>query len=66
MANELEVGRDAVATLVRLALDLSSDCEANHVVNVVTDSIVAVVKANIETDGFTLKLPYLWEIHRAP
>ena len=51
------VGRDVVATLVREALNLSSDREANNIVNVVTDSIVAVLAANIEVDGFTLKLP---------
>jgi len=48
------VGRDAVATLVRQALNLSSDREANNLVNVVTDSIVAVLTANIELDGFGL------------
>jgi nucleoid DNA-binding protein len=52
-----EVGRQSVATLVRKALNLSSDREANNVVNVVTDSIVAVLTASIEVDGFTLKLP---------
>ena len=36
---------------------MSSDREANNFVNVVTDSIVAVLTANIEVDGFTLKLP---------
>jgi nucleoid DNA-binding protein len=36
---------------------LSSDREANNVVNVVADSILAVLTANIDVDGFTLKLP---------
>lgn len=52
-----QVGRDVVAVLVRKALNLSSDREANNLVNVVTDSIVAVLTANIEVDAFTLKLP---------
>jgi nucleoid DNA-binding protein len=51
------VGRDVVATLVRKALNLSSDREANNVVDVVTDSIVTVLAANIDNNGFTLKLP---------
>ncbi len=51
------VGRDVVAILVRKELNLSSDRQANNVVNVVIDSIVAVVTGNIEIDGFTLKLP---------
>lgn len=46
-----------MAILVRQALNLSSDREANNIVNVVTNSIVAVLSANIEVDGFTLKLP---------
>jgi hypothetical protein len=56
-----------VATLVRQALNLSSDREANHVVNTVTNSIVAVLAANIEVDGFTLKLPCFgkFEVHHA-
>jgi nucleoid DNA-binding protein len=52
-----QVGRDAIAARVRQALSLSSDREANNVVNVVTDNIVAVLAANIEISGFTLKLP---------
>ena len=52
-----QVGRDVVATLVRKELGLSSDREADNIVNVVTDSILAVLTANIEVDGFTLKLP---------
>ncbi len=51
------VGRDVVATLVRQALNLSSDREANHVVNVVIDSIVTVIRENIDTNGFLQKLP---------
>jgi nucleoid DNA-binding protein len=49
-----QVGRDVVAKLVRETLGLSSDREANNVVNVVTSSIVTVI---IEKNGFTLKLP---------
>ena len=52
-----QVGRDVVATLVRKELGLKSDREADNIVNVVTDSILAVLTANIEVDGFTLKLP---------
>lgn len=52
-----QVGRDVVATLVRQTLNLNSDREADHVVCVVTDSIVTVIKENIDTNGFTLKLP---------
>jgi nucleoid DNA-binding protein len=51
------VGRDTVGALVRQTLNLSSDREANFVVNTVTDSIVAVITENIDIDGFTLKLP---------
>jgi nucleoid DNA-binding protein len=51
------VGRDVVATLVRQALNLSSDREADNVVNVVTGSIVTVIRENIDTNGFVLKLP---------
>jgi nucleoid DNA-binding protein len=51
------VRRDVVATLVRQALNLSSDREANNIVNVVTASIVSVLTAHIEIDSFTLKLP---------
>jgi nucleoid DNA-binding protein len=49
--------RETIAARVRTALTLSSDREANFVVNTVTDSIVAEITANIELDGFTLKLP---------
>jgi nucleoid DNA-binding protein len=51
------VGRDTVAALVRQTLNLSSDREANFVVNTVTDSIVTVIRENIDVNGFTLKLP---------
>jgi nucleoid DNA-binding protein len=54
---ELPAGRETVAARVRQALNLSSDREADNIVNVVIDSIVAVMKENIEVDGFTLKLP---------
>jgi nucleoid DNA-binding protein len=53
---ELPAGRETVAARVREALNLSSDREADNIVNVVIDSIVAVMKENIEVDGFTLKL----------
>jgi nucleoid DNA-binding protein len=52
-----EVGRDTIGARVRLALNLSSDREADNVVKVVNDSIVGVITANSEFDGFTLKLP---------
>ena len=50
-------GRDVVAKLVREALGLSSDREANNVVNVVTDAVVTVIRTNIDVNGYTLKLP---------
>ena len=40
-----QVGRKTVAARVREQLQLSSDREANNVVNVVTDSIVAEITA---------------------
>jgi nucleoid DNA-binding protein len=48
---QLVVGRETVAARVRLGLNLRSDREA------VIDGIVAALRANIEIDGFTLKLP---------
>lgn len=54
---QLVAGGDGIAARVRQALNLSSDREANLVVNTVTDSIVAEISANIDIDGFTLKLP---------
>jgi nucleoid DNA-binding protein len=51
------VGRETVTVRVRQALNLSSDRESDNVVNIVTDSIVAVITENIDVDGFTLKLP---------
>jgi nucleoid DNA-binding protein len=54
---QLVVGRETVTAQVRQALNLSSDREADNVVNVVTDSIVTVITENIDIDGFTLKLP---------
>jgi nucleoid DNA-binding protein len=52
-----QVGRDTIASRVRATLNLSSDREADKIVNTVTDSIVAEITANIEVNGFTLKLP---------
>ena len=54
---QLVVGRETVTALVRQALNLNSDREADNVVNIVMDSIVAVITENIDQDGFTLKLP---------
>jgi nucleoid DNA-binding protein len=54
---QLVVGRETITSRVRIALNLSSDREADNIVNVVTDSIVAVITENIDIDGFTLKLP---------
>ena len=50
-------GRETVAARVRRVLNLSSDRQADNIVNVVLDSIVAEIGENIDTDGFTLKLP---------
>lgn len=52
-----QVGRETIAARVREELKLSSDREANHYVNTVTDAIVAEIRENIEVNGFTLKLP---------
>jgi len=46
-----------VAALVREKLNMTSDRQADHLVNMVTDSIVQVMRDNIDTDGFELKLP---------
>ncbi len=54
---QLVVGRETVTARVRQALNLNSDREADNVVNIVMDSIVAVITENIDEDGFTLKLP---------
>ena len=52
-----QVGRKTVTALVRTKLNLPSDRQADHLVNTVTDSIVQVMRDNIDTDGFELKLP---------
>jgi nucleoid DNA-binding protein len=52
-----QVGRGTVAALVREKLYMTSDRQADHLVNTVTDSIVQVIRDNIDTDGFELKLP---------
>ena len=54
---QLLAGRETVTARVRKALNLSSDRQADNLVNVVLDSIVAEIVENIDTDGFTLKLP---------
>ena len=36
---------------------MTSDRQADHLFNTVTDSIVQVIRDNIDTDGFELKLP---------
>ena len=50
-------GRETVTARVRMVLNLSSNRQADNVVDVVLDSIVAEIKENIDSDGFTLKLP---------
>ena len=52
-----QVGRGTVAALVREKLNMTSDRQADHLVKTVTDSIVQVMRDNIDTDGFELKLP---------
>ena len=52
-----QLGRDSVALRVRKELNLPSDREADNVVQTVLGSIATVIKENIDTDGFTLKLP---------
>ena len=54
---QLLVGRETVTMRVRKVLNLSSDRQADNIVKVVLDSIVAEIGENIDTDGFTLKLP---------
>ena len=52
-----QVGRETIAARVRAALSLCSDRDANNVVNTVLDASMAEITVNIDTDGFTLKLP---------
>jgi nucleoid DNA-binding protein len=52
-----QVGRDTIAARVRAGLNLSSDREADNIVRTVLDCIMAQITDNIDTDGFTLKLP---------
>jgi nucleoid DNA-binding protein len=52
-----QVGRKTVTALVRTKLNLPSDRQADRLVNTVTDSIVQVIRENIETNGFELRLP---------
>jgi nucleoid DNA-binding protein len=52
-----QVGRKTVTALVRTKLNLPSDRQADHLVNTITDSIVQVIRENIETNGFELRLP---------
>ena len=51
------VGRDTIAPRVRAALNLRSDREANNIVVAALDAIMGEITENINTDGFTLKLP---------
>lgn len=57
MAKAATVGRDVLTARVRVMLALSSDREADRVVRIVLDAIADIMKMNIETNGFTLKLP---------
>ena len=52
-----QVGRGTIAALVREKLYMTSDRQADHLVNTVIDSIVQVMRDNIDTNGFELKLP---------
>ena len=52
-----QVGRDITAARVRAALNLSSDREANDIVAAVLDAIAGEITEDIDTNGFTLKLP---------
>lgn len=49
-------GRDELAARVRQALALPTKKEAEHVVNVVIESLEATLLNNLGVDGFTLKL----------
>jgi nucleoid DNA-binding protein len=50
-------GRATVTARVLKVLNLSSDRQGDNIVNVVPESIVGEIEENIDTDGFTLKLP---------
>jgi nucleoid DNA-binding protein len=54
---QLLAGRETVTARVQKVLNLSSDRQADNIVKVVLDSIVAELTENLDTDGFTLKLP---------
>jgi nucleoid DNA-binding protein len=49
-------GREELAARVQQALALPTRKEAEHVVNVVIESLEATLLSNLATDGFTLKL----------
>ena len=53
----LQVGRDVIVARVRLKLNLSSGRHADAIVRSVIDSIADVIRENIDTEGFELKLP---------
>jgi hypothetical protein len=59
-------GRETVAARVRRVLNLSSDRQADNIVNVVLESIVAEIGENIDTDGFHSEASQLWQIQSAP
>lgn len=64
MRENVRVGREVVADKVRYELNLSADREADKVVKVVLNTIVVVIRENIDTDGFTLKLyPHTIQVH---
>src|SRR4029077_18825077 len=49
-------GRDELAVRVQAALSLPTKKEAEHVVNVLIQSLETTLINNLQTDGFTLKL----------
>jgi len=49
-------GRDELAVRVQAALSLPTKKEAEHVVNVLIQSLETTLLDNLQTDGFTLKL----------
>jgi nucleoid DNA-binding protein len=49
-------GRDELAVRVQAALSLPTKKEAEHVVNVLIQSLETTLLNNLQTDGFTLKL----------
>jgi nucleoid DNA-binding protein len=49
-------GRDELAVRVQAALSLPTKKEAEHVINVLIQSLETTLLNNLQTDGFTLKL----------